>query len=136
MSQFGDTVTLVNRTKKTVLSCQWDGTHYHFDPGPTPNVPLAIAIAAYRQNPLHGSEDPLGDPDAFVSLIGLEKRPAPYGDTSPLEQSKAGERMDRSQLAHSGKEATRRNAGAPTRGDARLGTEKVDLSSDAHTRTD
>jgi hypothetical protein len=131
--QFGDTVLLVNRTSK-VLSAQWDGTHYHFPPGETPNVPLAIAVAAFKQNPLMGSEDPLGDPNLIPSLIGIKDARAPYGDCSPLEQSPAIERLDRSKMAHSGRNARRVNAGGPTHFEARLGGETVNLQDDAESR--
>ncbi len=128
-SSFGSTVVVVNRTK-SVLSATWDGTHYHFKPGPTSGVPRPVAIAAYKQNPLWGSEDPLGDADAFVSLIGIKGAPSPYGDCSPQDQSPAGERLKRSEIAGDGAKAKPRNAGAANRADARIGAEKSDLMSD------
>src|SRR5262245_26697687 len=132
--QFGDTVPLVNRTSK-VLSAQWDGTHYHFEPGETPNVPIAIAVAAVKQNPLLGTEDPLGDPNIFQSLFGIKGARDPFGDISPLEQNTAaGERLDRSKIAHSGRTAKRVNAGGPTHFEARMGGETVNLQDDAERR--
>ena len=79
MTQFGDLVTLVNRTARTTLTAVWDGQQYHFPPGDNPNVPLVIAEAAYRQNPLHGSEDPLGDPQFVDSLFGIKGAKLPFG---------------------------------------------------------
>jgi hypothetical protein len=131
--QFGDTVALVNRTSK-VLSAQWDGAHYHFEPGETPNVPLDIASAAFRQNPLMGSEDPLGDPNLIPSLFGIKGAREPYGDCSPLEQSAAGERLDRSKMAHSGRSAKKINAGGPSHFEARMGSDNVNLQDDAEAR--
>jgi hypothetical protein len=133
MAQFGDTVPLVNRTSK-VLSAQWDGTHYHFEPGETPNVPVPIAIAAVRQNPLHGSEDPLGDPNIFVSLFGIKGASHLFGDCSPLEQSNAQERIDRSKMMGLGKQAKKVNAGGPTHFEAKLGVDVVNLADDAERR--
>src|SRR5262245_47177168 len=131
--QFGDTVPLVNRTTK-VLSAQWDGTHYHFEPGETPNVPTPIAIAAVRQNPLHGSEDPLGDPSVFTSLFGIKGATHLFGDCSPLEQNDAGERIDRKRIMGVGAKARRVNAGGPTHFEARMGGENVNLQDDAEKR--
>lgn len=131
--QFGDTVLLVNRTSK-MLSAQWDGAHYHFEPGETPNVPFNIAQAAVKQNPLLGSEDPLGDPNIFYSLFGIKGARDPFGDCSPIEQSAASERLDRSKMLHSGRAAKKMNAGGPTHFEARLHGETVNLQDDAETR--
>jgi len=131
--QFGDTVLLVNRTTK-MLSAQWDGTHYHFEPGETPNVPTAIAVAAVKQNPLLGSEDPLGDPNLFTSLFGIKGARDPFGDCSPLEQSNAGERIDRTKVLGVGRKVKGMNAGGPTHFDARQGVETVNLQDDAERR--
>jgi hypothetical protein len=133
MTQFGDTVPLVNRTSR-VLSAQWDGTHYHFEPGETPNVPVPIAIAAVKQNPLLGSEDPLGDPNIFVSLFGIKGASHLFGDCSPLEQSGAGERIDRSKIMGLGKKGRPVNAGGPTHFEAKLGVDTVNLADDAERR--
>ena len=133
MSQFGDNVTLVNRTSKS-LDAQWDGAHHHFDPGETTNVPIQIAIAAVRQNPQHGSEDPLGDPNLFTSLFGIKGAKHGFGDCTPLEQSDAGERIDRKRIEGPARRAAKLNAGAPTHFDARRGVEAVNLQDDAETR--
>jgi len=135
-SSFGSTVIVVNRTKKTTLGATWDGAHYTFRPGATSGVPRPVAIAAYKQNPLHGSEDPLGDAEAFTSLIGIKGAPSPYGDCSPQEQNTAGERLKRNEIAGDGARAKPRNAGAANRADARIGAEHSDLTADALTRTD
>jgi len=135
VSSFGSTVVVVNRTKATILGATWDGAHYKFKPGATSGVPMAVAIAAYKQNPLHGSEDPLGDAEAFVSLIGIKGAKSPYGDCSPQEQSDSGERLNRKEIAGDGAKAVRRNAGAANRADARIGAEHSDLSADTVTQT-
>jgi len=131
MAQFGDNVTLVNRTSKSILTATWDGMHYHFEPGAHPNVPREIAIAAYKQNPIHGTEDPLGDPDIIESLIGIVGLKYPFGNVTPIEQSKAGERLDRRRVMGLGTAATPIDAGGPSYFDAKMGTEKVDLQDDA-----
>lgn len=131
--QFGDTVLLVNRTT-TPLAAQWDGAHYHFAPGETPNVPITIAIAALKQNPLHGTEDPLGDPNIFQSLFGIKGAREPFGDCSPIEQSTAGERIDRSKVMGVGRKVRGLNAGGPTHFDAKMGVDTVNLQDDAEQR--
>jgi hypothetical protein len=135
MTQFGDNVTLVNRTSKSTLTATWDGSHYHFEPGEHPNVPREIAIAAYKQNPIHGSEDPLGDPDIIESLFGIKGLRLPFGNVTPIEQSEAGERLDRSRMMGLGTAATKIDAGGPSYFDARMGTEKVNLQDDADAGT-
>lgn len=131
MTQFGDNVTLVNRTHGTTLVATWDGMHYHFEPGEHPNVPREIAVAAYKQNPIHGTEDPLGDPDIIESLFGIVGARAPFGNVTPMEQSTAGERLNRSMVMGIGGTVKPINAGGPTYFDAKMGTEKVDLQDDA-----
>jgi hypothetical protein len=131
MAQFGDNVTVVNRTQRSILSAQWDGAHFHFEPGETQNVPLPIAMAAYKQNPIHGTEDPLGDPNLIQSLIGIKGARLPYGDIGPVEQSTAGERLNRSMVMGLGADVKQINAGGPTYFDAKAGTESVNLQDDA-----
>jgi len=132
MAQFGDTVTVVNRTKATPLHAQWNGEHYVFDPGETPNVPKPIAVAAFKQNPLLGSEDPLGDPDLTQSLIGIKGARDPFGDCRPLEQNTAaGERLDRSKVQGLGRNVRKINAGGPSYFDAKMGMDTVNLEDDA-----
>ena len=131
MGQVGDTVTLVNRTSKSVLTATWDGMHYHFEPGEHPNVPREIAIAAYKQNPIHGTEDPLGDPDIIQSLFGLVGVRDPFGPVAPGEHSAAGERLNRAMVMGLGTEAKRVDAGGPTYFEAKLGTAQVNLQDDA-----
>jgi hypothetical protein len=135
MAHFGDTVTLVNRTKGSTLIATWDGMHYHFEPGEHPNVPREIAIAAYKQNPIHGTEDPLGDPDIIQSLFGIVGARAPFGDVSPVEQSAAGERLNRRLVMGIGGQVTPINAGGPSYFDAKLGTDTVNLQDDADAGT-
>jgi hypothetical protein len=136
MAQFGDNVTLVNRTSKSTLTATWDGMHYHFEPGETPNVPREIAIAAYKQNPIHGTEDPLGDPDIIESLFGIVGYKHPFGNVVPIEQSAAGERINRSLVMGLGTEAKRVDAGGPSYFEAKLGADKVNLQDDADAGAD
>jgi len=131
MAEFGNLVTLVNRTARTTLTAVWDGQQYHFEPGEHPNVPLVIAEAAYRQNPLHGTEDPIGDPQYFDSLIGIKGARPPFGTVTPIEQSAAGERINRKLVTGVGRKAKPLDAGGANYFDAKLGTEKIDLSDDA-----
>jgi hypothetical protein len=131
MAQFGDNVTLVNRTSKTILTATWDGMHYHFEPGEHPNVPREIAVAAYKQNPIHGTEDPLGDPDIIESLFGIVGYKHPFGNVTPIEQSSAGERINRAMVMGLGTEAKRVDAGGPSYFEAKLGTSNVNLQDDA-----
>jgi hypothetical protein len=131
MTQFGNLVTLVNRTQRSTLTAVWDGQQYHFEPGEHPNVPLVIAEAAYRQNPLHGSEDPLGDPQFVESLFGIKGANAPFGNVTPIEQSNAGERINRKLVAGVGRRAKALDAGGANYFDAKMGTEKVNLEDDA-----
>jgi hypothetical protein len=134
----------LNRTQRSILSATWDGTHYHFEPGETDNVPLPIAMAAYKQNPIHGTEDPLGDPEIIQSLFGIKGAREPYGTVDPIEQSHAGERLNRSMVMGLGADVKPLNAGGPTYFDAKMGTESVNLQDDAdaasnapaHTPTD
>lgn len=85
-------VTVVNRTSRN-LEGVWDGKHYTIPPGASA-FPIVQAEAFKRQNPVMGSEDPrLG---VLTYLIGIvEDR----DDCSPLEQTDAIERWDRSKLA-------------------------------------
>lgn len=131
MAHFGDNVTLVNRTARTNLVATWDGMHYTFEPGAHPNVPREIAVAAYKQNPIHGTEDPLGDPDIIESLFGIVGARQPFGNVTPIEQSTAGERLNRSMVMGLGANVTPMNAGGPSYFDAKMGTDKVDLQDDA-----
>lgn len=131
MAQFGDHVTLVNRTKKSTLTVMWNGMQYHFEPGEHPNVPLPIAQAAYRQHPIHGTEDPFGDPEYIDSLFGIKGAKPPFGTVTPIEQSNAGERLDRKRVPGIGRKVTGIDAGAPSYFDSKMGTEKVDLGDDA-----
>ena len=131
MPQFGENVTLVNRTKRSVLTVVWDGQQFHFAPGEHPNVPLVIAEAAYRQHPLHGSEDPLGDPQFHDSLFGVKGAQPPFGNVTPVEQSAAGERINRKLVAGVGRNAKPMDAGGANAFDAKIGTENVNLADDA-----
>jgi hypothetical protein len=58
-------------------------------------LPYFAAERAIRQNPVMGTEDPL-NPNAFESLVAV---PDWGHDYSPLQQSDAIERLDRSQMS-------------------------------------
>lgn len=129
-TQFGESVTAVNRTKGE-LRCQWDGAHYRFKPGKNHGVPINVALAACRQNPLMGSEHPY-DPMEYESLMGIVGH-SRFGDCSPTTQNDAaGERVDRKRWAGV-ENAKARNAGGPTYFDGMAGV-NVDTSADTITR--
>jgi hypothetical protein len=75
-------VTIVNRTKR-VLEGTWDGRTYQVQPGETPNLPLAIAEAIKRRNPIMGSDD--YTTGALQYLVAIKEQGDP---TEPVEQSK------------------------------------------------
>lgn len=84
-------VTVINRTSKP-LKGTWDGRHYDLAPGAAA-YPIIQAEAFKRQNIKMGSFDPRTGEEVF--LIGIKD----YGDDcSPVEQSDAIERWDRSKL--------------------------------------
>lgn len=92
-------VTVVNRTSKP-LEGIWDGKRRSYEPGETPNVPLAVAEAVRRQHVLMGSADPyeMAVADYLIGIKELKQ------DCSPVEQSKEIERWDRN-LVPGGKKA-------------------------------
>lgn len=87
-------VTLVNRTSKN-LTGLWNGRHYTITPG-RHEFPLYKAEKFKLQNPLMGSEDPYTLRVDY--LLGIEEE---GDDTTPLEQSDAIEKWDRSKLPNS-----------------------------------
>lgn len=127
-SQFGENVTLVNRTSGG-LRCQWDGAHYRFKPGKNLGVPLAIARAACLQNPLMGSEHPY-DPMSFESLCGIEGSRGQFSAVTPLQQSTAQSRINRAQMVGPGRDAVPMDAGGPTYFEAMAGVGNADTSPD------
>lgn len=90
---WGEIVTVVNRSSHP-LTATFNGKHYVLQPGEN-KYPLVVAFAARRQNPRMGSEHPM-NPNRFDSLVGIVEHGDPI---TPLEQSDAIERMDRSKLA-------------------------------------
>jgi len=97
---FQETVTLTNRTSKT-LSAMFDGQRFRFPPGPTPGVPVVVAQFAKAQNPVMGTQDRY-EVESGECLMGVEA----WGDPiSPIEQSSAIERLDRSTIEDEGKNA-------------------------------
>jgi hypothetical protein len=89
MAIYGETVTLVNRTKKT-LSARWDGRDETILPGENPGFPKVAVCNAKMQNPLMGSED---ETNPTVSgceyLVGVKAKPGEkqIDDISPIEQN-------------------------------------------------
>lgn len=79
-------VILVNRTSKD-LEATWDGKRYKLKPGDTP-LPLAVAEAAKRQNPIMGTG---ADYYSMQYLVGIKEH---HDDCSPIEQSKSVELFD------------------------------------------
>lgn len=84
-------VTLVNRSSKT-LHGVWDGKHYDITPGQH-QFPEIQALKFKEQNPIMGSEDPYTLQKEY--LIGIVEH---HDDISPVEQTSAIERWNRSKL--------------------------------------
>lgn len=86
-----DFVTVVNRTNKP-LEAIWNGVRRKFEPGETPNIPLAAAEAARRQHVIMGTADPyeMNVADYLIAIKELKQ------DCSHVEQSNSVERWDRS----------------------------------------
>jgi hypothetical protein len=93
-----ETVTLINRTSKP-LRCMFDGQRFVFQPGPNPGVPVVVVQYAKDQNPVMGTQDRY-EYEGSQYLVGVE---AWGDDVSPLEQSDAQERLDRSSIEDEGK---------------------------------
>lgn len=84
-------VTLVNRTSK-ILTGTWDGKRMAIYPGKN-SFPESLAEKFKQQHPVMGSEDPYTLDKIF--LLGIEEN---NDDCSPMEQSDAVERFDRSKI--------------------------------------
>jgi flagellar basal body rod protein FlgF len=84
-------LTVCNRTSKP-LTVTWDGKRIVLAPGKNA-LPAIVAEAAKRQNPIMGSEDPVTLQMRY--LIGIEEQ---EDDCSPIEQTNAVQRIDRSKL--------------------------------------
>lgn len=88
-----DQVTVVNRTGGK-LSAMVDGKQFVFPPFPAEvKVPRFAAELACRQLPVMGTEDPY-QPTVFDRLIHVKEWDGP--EVTPIEQSQAIERLDRS----------------------------------------
>jgi hypothetical protein len=89
-----DFVRVGNRTSKP-LTVVYDGKSWPLPPYPeTRDVPRCVAEAACRQHPVMGTEDPYA-PLGVDLLVYVEGTDQP---STPIEQSDAIERLDRSQL--------------------------------------
>ena len=88
-------VTVVNRSSKT-LKGVWDGRHYDIAPG-SAQYPKIQALKFKEQNPVMGSENPYTLERQYLIAI-VEQG----DDTSPIEQSTAIEKWDRSLMANAG----------------------------------
>jgi hypothetical protein len=92
-------VTIVNRTSKP-LEAIWDGRRYELKPGKN-SLPDLIARKAMEQNPILGTETiySIGNCQSLLGVVEWNN------DCSPLEQSDAIERLDRSKLGGVASEA-------------------------------
>ncbi len=93
-----DVVEVGNRTARP-LSVQYDGKQWVLPPYPaTKELPKVVADKALQQHVRMGTEDPF-NPKSFDSLVYVKgwknSQHEPWPDT-PIEQSKAIERIDRS----------------------------------------
>ncbi len=89
-----DFIEIGNRTSKA-LSVTYDGKQWVLPPYPTKvMVPRIVADVACRQHPRMGTEDPY-NPRAYDLLVYV---PSWKHDDTPIEQSAAVERIDRSML--------------------------------------
>jgi hypothetical protein len=96
-----DIVTLVNRTSKRIEGT-FDGRTYVLGPHEAKPMLANAAEKVMEQNPQMGSEDP-ADPRSPEFLCGVKE----WGhDISPLEQTDAIERFDRSLVENGGDKAT------------------------------
>jgi flagellar basal body rod protein FlgF len=86
-------LTVVNRTSKN-LFVTWDGRRTALAPGKN-QLPAIVAEAAKRQNPIMGSEDPVTLSMRY--LVGIEEQ---EDDCSPIEQTNAVQRIDRSKMTN------------------------------------
>lgn len=94
---FQETVTLINRSSKP-LRAMFDGQRFVFPPGATPGVPVVVAQFAKAQNPVMGTMDRY-EYESGDCLLGVEA----WGDPiTPIEQSDAIERLDRSTIEDEG----------------------------------
>lgn len=89
-----DFIEIGNRTSKT-LTVTYDGKQWVLPPYPAKvMVPRIVADVACRQHPRMGTENPYS-PREYELLVYV---PTWDQDATPIEQSKAVERLDRSQL--------------------------------------
>jgi len=95
-----ETVTLINRTSKPVRA-MFDGQRFVFKPGPNPGVPIVVVQYAKDQNPVMGTQDRY-EYEGSQYLVGV---PEWGDDCSPIEQSDAIERLDRTTIEDEGKTA-------------------------------
>lgn len=114
----GETVTLINRTKKTVLHCTFDGQVFTLEPGQNHGFPKEAVGFAKRQNPVLGTEHPY-NPLKFESLVGVKGSKDPI---TPMEQSKtAVERIDRTKMHGIGRNGKAEEGDPVTPMEARVG---------------
>lgn len=92
-------VTLVNRTSKNLVGT-WNGRQYTIAPGKH-EFPEAQANKFKEQNPVMGSEHPYTLEKQYLCGIVEYK-----DDISPIEQTNAVERIDRSKVFGDNKNVT------------------------------
>lgn len=84
-------LTIFNRSSKN-LNGTWNGRQYTIAPGKH-EYPEAQAIKFKEQNPVMGSEHPYTlDKEYLIAIVDYNE------DCSPIEQSGAVERIDRSKV--------------------------------------
>ena len=93
----GEIVCLVNRTTKN-LTYMFDGYEYTLEPGEN-YIPEIHVFFARNQNPRMGTQSPWAE-DACEYLVGIKAKPGrkQKDDISPIEQTNAKERLNRSEL--------------------------------------
>jgi hypothetical protein len=121
-----ETVTLINRTKGT-LQCTFDGHTYDLVPGENHGFPKVAVPFAKRQNPVMGSEDPY-NPIKFNSLVGVKDTSDPV---TPIKQTDAVERIDRSKVRGMGRKARVMEGDPASAFEARVSHDADDVDNEA-----
>lgn len=86
-------LTIVNRSSKN-LEGLWNGRHHVIPPGPS-TFPKILAEKFREQNPVMGSEDPYTLEKQYLIAIREYNQ-----DETPIEQSTAKERWNRSLMGN------------------------------------
>lgn len=127
---FGETCTLVNRTKGRLV-VTFDGQQIDIEPGENHRFPLIAVPFAKKQNIVMGSEDPY-NPMKYESLVGVLGTKDPV---TPIKQSKAVERLDRSKVRGIGRKAKHQEGEHMSPFEARIGGAETEIDGDAASRS-